>query len=115
MVEHQQFSSSQQETNAASGTADNATTTVIDDASKKQVYQKQSIDESTTPISYDPSPDQQQTSHAPSYSPQLKSILRQSNAPKTLSDEIHNIEDEDAQVDKMSISYNNHLRWYFYR
>ena len=86
-ISEQRFSLSQQEpdTNTtASGTTDNATTDstdgadVTDDAAKKRaklVYQKQSIDESTSPdrSSHDPSPDRQQASHDPSLDQQQAS------------------------------------------
>ena len=61
-----------------------------------------------------PSTSQQQRSMSvPSYPPQLKSILRRSNAPKSLSLDIHNMDnmDEDSSnrrpplVHKMSVSY----------
>ena len=58
---------------------------------------------------------QQRSLSVPSYPPQLKSILRRSNAPKSLSLDIHNIEDVDTSdkrpplVHKMSVSYNDRL------
>ena len=53
---------------------------------------------------------QQRSMSVPSYPPQLKSILRRSNAPKSLSLDIHNLDDmeEDKRpplVHKMSVSY----------
>ena len=56
---------------------------------------------------------QQRSMSVPSYPPQLKSILRRSNAPKSLSLDIHNMDDmeEDSNnkrpplVHKMSVSY----------
>lgn len=62
-----------------------------------------------------PSNNQQQyrSLSVPSCPPQLKSILRRSNAPKSLSLDIHNIEDEvdssgkqSSLVHKLSVSYN---------
>ena len=57
---------------------------------------------------------QQRSMSVPSYPPQLKSILRRSNAPKSLSLDIHNMDDVDEDssnkrpplVHKMSVSYN---------
>ena len=57
---------------------------------------------------------QQHSMSVPSYPPQLKSILQRSNAPKSLSLGIHDIDEDTSDKEtplahKMSVSYNNHL------